>query len=78
MRCIEMNTVNVMLEAVSMININMRCIEINMNENQNCQWYWLTLTWDVLKFKKGLFTGFVPIRLTLTWDVLKYTIFSVI
>ena len=49
MRCIEMNTVNVMLEAVSMININMRCIEINMNENQNCQWYWLTLTWDVLK-----------------------------
>ena len=34
-------------------------------------WFWLTLTWDVFKFK--LFNSFLvnSIRLTLTWDVFK-------
>ena len=49
MRCIEMNTVNVMLEAVSR----------------------LTLTWDVLKSVYVIRMLNIVIRLTLTWDVLK-------
>ena len=37
--------------AISEININMRCIEIPMHLERDGQTCWLTLTWDVLKFK---------------------------
>ena len=37
------------------------------------QWTWLTLTWDVLKWKIREQSGLTQQRLTLTWDVLKYS-----
>ena len=33
--------------------------------------FWLTLTWDVLKWECGFKPALLFFRLTLTWDVLK-------
>ena len=53
------------------ININMRCIEINIQMEHKEFHQGLTLTWDVLKFCNDVKEYSVAPRLTLTWDVLK-------
>ena len=53
------------------ININMRCIEIPVLFCVMLSRSWLTLTWDVLKWKNDVKSGVAASRLTLTWDVLK-------
>ena len=54
------------------ININMRCIEINVMFQAWNELLGLTLTWDVLKFVLIVFQAFDTVGLTLTWDVLKF------
>ena len=55
-----------------MININMRCIEMQKKAKSNLMWLRLTLTWDVLKSCRLPKGTKERIRLTLTWDVLKF------
>ena len=50
----------------------MRCIEILELQLLILCSLWLTLTWDVLKYKHTHFTHLSHKGLTLTWDVLKY------
>ena len=72
MRCIEI-AVDKTAEATNkVININMRCIEMNVQYHYKLRWFWLTLTWDVLKFCACVsLYNWLP-GLTLTWDVLKF------
>ena len=49
----------------------MRCIEIAVFPPYMYLPYWLTLTWDVLKYSIFGENVTVEYRLTLTWDVLK-------
>ena len=59
MRCIEMTIYDPYDLECSLININMRCIEIKFNGPIETQQDWLTLTWDVLKYgnrKEGTVT----------------------
>ena len=51
----------------------MRCIEIAVFPPYMYLPYWLTLTWDVLKYSIFGENVTVEYRLTLTWDVLKYS-----
>ena len=59
------------LSSCTMINRNMRCIE--MSETEWSDWYCMRLieTWDVLKYVRGFSTDGAPTRLIETWDVLK-------
>ena len=54
-----------------LININMRCIEIEKIFELCSHSFGLTLTWDVLKWHCFLPYYVAAIGLTLTWDVLK-------
>ena len=50
MRCIEMNTVNVMLEAVSRLTLTWDVLKSMFNTEEIADCTGLTLTWDVLKW----------------------------
>ena len=49
MRCIEISEILLACLAFPVININMRCIEIEVAGKNNLEDVRLTLTWDVLK-----------------------------
>ena len=50
MRCIEIGLQYSSKYQEAEININMRCIEIYTVLDSQAFFYWLTLTWDVLKW----------------------------
>ena len=52
MRCIEMSFFDANKSMILWININMRCIEIDLAFNGYPPVSWLTLTWDVLKCQR--------------------------
>ena len=48
---LKLASISVSLYIVYLININMRCIEINIQMFLKWSWQGLTLTWDVLKLQ---------------------------